>query len=301
MESPYDILGVKPTDTMETIKKQYKKMALIYHPDRNINDSKNAEEKFKKINQAYNMICSGGLEGGDEFFKSFTDKLINKGKFFGEFLKKFDKHKFKATLFDELKNYKTFYENINTNDYTEDININANVEMNDIYNNIEKVVDLDINEKCSECIINDLQPCSMCENTGVIKVTKKIVFNSSDKIAFFPGESNYEPNKKRGNITVNIIPKIHSDYRIINNYDILYEISIDPSHDPSLVHSFTYLDNITHKFKATIKYPHNNEEYVIENMGLIIPYADNDIRGCLIIKIINKKNNNNNIIDYEFI
>jgi molecular chaperone DnaJ len=50
----YSILGIDKTATPEEIKKSYRKLAREYHPD--INKSKEAEEKFKKINEAYETL-----------------------------------------------------------------------------------------------------------------------------------------------------------------------------------------------------------------------------------------------------
>jgi DnaJ-class molecular chaperone len=50
------ILGVKKNASREEIKKAYRRLALLYHPDRN-KDAR-AEERFKEINEAY-AILSG--------------------------------------------------------------------------------------------------------------------------------------------------------------------------------------------------------------------------------------------------
>ncbi len=51
----YEILGVSRTADQETIKKAYRRLALEYHPDRNPNNPE-AEEKFKLISQAYEVL-----------------------------------------------------------------------------------------------------------------------------------------------------------------------------------------------------------------------------------------------------
>ena len=51
----YNVLGVERTASDDEIKKAYRKLAMTYHPDRN-NGSKEAEEKFKEITEAYDVL-----------------------------------------------------------------------------------------------------------------------------------------------------------------------------------------------------------------------------------------------------
>jgi len=51
----YKILGVDRNASEEEIKRAYRKLAMKYHPDRNPGD-KSAEEKFKEINEAYEVL-----------------------------------------------------------------------------------------------------------------------------------------------------------------------------------------------------------------------------------------------------
>ena len=51
----YEVLGLQKGASDEDIKKAFRKMAMKYHPDRNPDD-KDAEEKFKEVNEAYSVL-----------------------------------------------------------------------------------------------------------------------------------------------------------------------------------------------------------------------------------------------------
>lgn len=55
----YQILGVSKSASPDEIKKAYRRLALEHHPDRNKGDKK-AEEKFKEVTKAYEVLSDPG-------------------------------------------------------------------------------------------------------------------------------------------------------------------------------------------------------------------------------------------------
>ena len=94
----YEVLGVNKNATEAELKKAYRKMAMKYHPDQNQGD-KEAEEKFKEVNEAYEVLSDsqkraqydqfghaafeqGGMGGGGGFYGQGFD-MGDLGDIFG--------------------------------------------------------------------------------------------------------------------------------------------------------------------------------------------------------------------------
>lgn len=91
-EDYYKTLGVEKSADAEAIKKAYRKLALKYHPDRNP-DKKDAEEKFKKINEAYAVLSDPEKRkqydnfGSDAFRQQYSQEDIFRGFDINEILR----------------------------------------------------------------------------------------------------------------------------------------------------------------------------------------------------------------------
>lgn len=71
MTDPYKILGVSKTASQDEIKKAYRKLAKIHHPDLNPGN-KESEVKFKEISHAFDLI--GTQESRTKFDRGETDE-----------------------------------------------------------------------------------------------------------------------------------------------------------------------------------------------------------------------------------
>src|ERR1051325_4911050 len=94
----YEVLGVSRSASDDDIKKAYRRLALKFHPDRNPDDGPAAEERFKEISEAYQVLCDTerrslydrfghaafeqGAGAGFDFSAGFEDII---GDLFGDF------------------------------------------------------------------------------------------------------------------------------------------------------------------------------------------------------------------------
>lgn len=70
MRTHYDVLGVSSSSSSEEIKAAYKRLAIQYHPDKNPGDS-SAEEKFKEVNNSYQVLSDPYQRSNYDFIIAF--------------------------------------------------------------------------------------------------------------------------------------------------------------------------------------------------------------------------------------
>ncbi len=93
-EDYYKILGVQINASEDEIKKAYRKLAMKYHPDHTKGD-KGAEEKFKKISEAYAVLSDTEKRkeyetfGSEGFRQRFSQEDIFRGFDFGDIFREF--------------------------------------------------------------------------------------------------------------------------------------------------------------------------------------------------------------------
>lgn len=81
----YEVLGVNRGADEAELKRAYRKLAMQYHPDKNPND-KEAEAKFKEINEAYETLSDGEKRNlYDQFGHAGVNQNMGGGGFDGNF------------------------------------------------------------------------------------------------------------------------------------------------------------------------------------------------------------------------
>ena len=163
----YDILGVSPTATDDEIRKNYKRLAKKYHPDLHPDD-KESEEKFKDINEAYEVLSDKtkrehyDMYGtADENFDMNYDPFSTFRNMFRGGFEGFGRSR------DQRRQY----------DIGSDLIYNLKISFNESVNGCKKNIKFKRNEPCKECNgtgskDGKLHNCSYCNGTGIVTETK---------------------------------------------------------------------------------------------------------------------------------
>ena len=129
MKNYYSILETDKNADKNTIKNSYKKLALKYHPDKNKDNKEQAEEKFKEISEAYEVLSDDEKKNNYDNGQNIT---INNRNPFDIFENIFRNHRTTVNI--------NNISNINTHTNFSSINTSTQIIGNKKITRIEKTV-----------------------------------------------------------------------------------------------------------------------------------------------------------------
>ena len=186
----YEVLGVNKNATDEELKKAYRKLAKKYHPDANPDNKKEAEEKFKEVNEAYETLSDpqkrrmydqfgpdgpqgfGGGRGQGPFgqggYYSYSSSGFNGFDDFGDLGDIF------SSFFGGGFGGRSSSRKQNGPRKGADLNLRMEITFEQAFSGVEKEITVTRNETCDNCHGTGAKPgtsvtkCTTCNGTGQV-------------------------------------------------------------------------------------------------------------------------------------
>lgn len=185
----YEILGVPRDASEEEIKKQYRKLALKYHPDKAPESKrKEYEERFKEISQAYRVLSDKEKRAQyDQYGRTFEDAPFSQGFSQQDFRSFYDVFGGRD-IFEDLGFGKIFEEMFGfrpkggakkTTEYGQDIVIDLEIDLEDAFRGIKKEIGLHKMVVCPECQGKggfSIKRCPTCQGSGYEQIRSQSFF-----------------------------------------------------------------------------------------------------------------------------
>lgn len=271
--NPYEILGIELTSSKEEIKTAYRELAKKNHPDVN-KGSKESEEKFKEISQAYEEIINSKSNNSTHFNFNNLNEM-------------FAQMQAQQQAYLEVIFYMSLEELIKGT---------TNSKINYIIRDI-----------CSKCLGKD-PLCKICNGFGFLQGNKEIEFSLPPSIPpgttiTFKNKGHYIPYYKNyGDLIVRIIIQIEDDNLEIQGKDMLYHLEypiIDILKDNKIIftipgHNITIDIPIPNTFKQI-----NKQKLRIPGKGLPKTPNTSDKDGDFYIELLPILPNNMNLTNKQ--
>lgn len=186
----YDVLGINKSASESEIKKAYRKAAMKYHPDKfasaSDSEKKEAEDKFKEINEAYEILSDAQKKAtydqfGHAAFENGGTGGFGQGGFGG-----FGGQGFS---FDDLGDiFGDFFGGGSRRNAGprvkegEDLRYNLDLTLEEVATGVEKEIKYKRKGKCKTCNGSGAEPghniktCSKCNGSGHIRVQQRTIF-----------------------------------------------------------------------------------------------------------------------------
>jgi len=181
----YEILGVSKNNSVDEIKKAYKKLALKFHPDRAPEDKKEEyEEKFKEMSEAYAVLSDPKKKqqydqfGHDQFGGNYSQEDIFRGSDLSSILEElFGRKGFGGSSSRGRRQRKG-----------EDLQYDLIISFEEAVSGAEKELDFKKDVNCSKCSGTgakgeEVKKCSECDGEGRINVGRRTVFGIVNQVA----------------------------------------------------------------------------------------------------------------------
>ncbi len=191
----YEVLGVNKNATDEELKKAYRKLAKKYHPDANPDNKKEAEAKFKEVNEAYENLSDpqkrkmydqfghdgpqgfGGAGGpfGQGGYYSYTSSGFDGFGDFGDLGDIF------SSFFGGGFGGRSSSRQSRGPRKGADLNLNMEISFEEAFLGVEKEIVINRNEKCNVCNGTGAKPgtsvtkCTVCNGTGQVRQVQNTI------------------------------------------------------------------------------------------------------------------------------
>jgi len=191
----YEVLGVSKNATEDDIKKAYRRLAMKFHPDTNKDNPKAAEEKFKQISEAYEVLIDKDKRARyDQFGHEGVSNAFRTGGFdwsdfthYGDISDIFGGSGFGGSIFDQFFGGRARAAPQEGRSLRYDVEIT----LEEAAKGIEKELRIPHSVQCEECRgvgakAGDYKTCPTCKGSGQVQRGQKKGYTSFVTISNCP-------------------------------------------------------------------------------------------------------------------
>lgn len=193
----YEVLGVKKGASDDEIKKGYRKAAMKYHPDKfsqaSEAEKKDAEEKFKEVNEAYQVLSDSQKRAQYDQFGHAAFDQSGAGGFGGGFSGGFGNSGFEDIFSSFFGGGASGFGGFggdfggSRRSYVEpgrDLSYRVEITLEEAAEGVEKTIKYSRNGECKSChgtgaeSGSSLKTCSKCSGKGYVEITQRTILGN---------------------------------------------------------------------------------------------------------------------------